>query len=88
MSKFFRCKNRVQHEHDMRRCEASFNGSSGLMEVARVVDVFYKSELSRNLRYKYYLGDGDSAAFPAVLKETPYGPDCKVEKLECVGHVR
>lgn len=39
------------------------------MEVAGVVDVFYQSDLTKNLKYKFYMGDGDSAAFPTVLKK-------------------
>lgn len=58
------------------------------MEVAGVVDMFYQSEFTRNLRNKDYLGDGDSAAFPTVLKEKPYRDECIPEKLECVAHVR
>lgn len=88
LSKFCRCKKRVEYEHDMDRCEANYNGSSGNMEVAGVVDMFLESQRTRGVRYKQYLGDGDSAAFPTVLKEDPYGPECQVEKLECVGHVR
>lgn len=88
LSKFCRCKKRVEHEHDLSRCEANYNGSSGNMEVAGVVSMFLESQHKRGVRYKQYLGDGDSAAFPTVLKENPYGQECQVEKLECVGHVR
>lgn len=39
------------------------------MEVAGVVDVFYQSDLTKKMKYKFYTGDGDSAAFPTVLKK-------------------
>lgn len=87
MSKFCRCKKRLKNGHDFYRCESNFNGSSGKMEVAGVFDMFCQSDFTRNLGYKYYLGDGDSAAYPTVLKEKPYGPECQVEKLECIARV-
>lgn len=87
-SKFCRCKGRLRNEYNMQRCEANFIGSCCNMEVAGVVDMFHKPELTRNLRYKYYLGDGDSAAYLTVVKENPYGSDCQVEKLECIAHVK
>lgn len=58
------------------------------MEVVGVLHMFRQSEASRRVRYRYYLGDGDSAAFPTVIRENLYGPDCPIEKLECVSHVR
>jgi hypothetical protein len=58
------------------------------MEVEGVVDMFKKSEETYDVRYKYYLGDGDSAAYPSVVAKNPYGPDFFVEKQECVGHVQ
>ena len=33
------------------------------------------------------LSDGDSTAFKAVTDLAPYGPDLKIEKLECINHV-
>lgn len=87
-SKFCRCKKRLQNEHDRWSCAANYQGSSGGMEVAGVVDMFYQSQTRLGLRYKYYLGDGDSAAYPTVVSESPYGPECPVEKLECLGHVK
>lgn len=87
-SKFCRCKNRLDNNHNLNKCQANFNGASGMMEVAGAVDMFYQSEFTRGLRYKFYLGDGDSAAFPTVLKEKPYGDELIPEKLECVAHVR
>lgn len=86
-NKFCRCKKMLQEQHEI-NCQAKYKGVSGGMEVVGVLHMFRQSEASRRVRYRYYLGDGDSAAFPTVLKENLYGPDCPIEKLECVGHVR
>lgn len=86
-SKYCRCKNRLKNEHD-NSCAANYTGTSGGMEVEGILDIFRKSLATRDVRYKYYLGDGDSAAYPAVVKDNPYGLNCPVEKLECLGHVR
>lgn len=50
--------------------------------------IFSESQTKYNIRYVQYLGDGDSKGFLAVQKDSPYGPECQVEKLECVGHVQ
>lgn len=34
------------------------------------------------------LSDGDSSAFAAVQKATPYGPQRPIIKLECINHVQ
>lgn len=86
-SKYCRCKKRLKNEHE-NNCAANYTGSSGGMEVAGVLDMFRQSETTRDIRYKFYLGDGDSAAYPSVVKQDPYGAECKVEKLECLGHVK
>lgn len=72
----------------MNTCEANHIGVNDGMEVAGVIDMFYQSDFTWNLRYKYYLEDADSAAFPTVLKEKPYGDECIPEKLEYVAHIR
>lgn len=58
------------------------------MEVAGAKAVFARSESTRKVRYKNYLGDGDSKGFQSVVDSEPYGKDFKIEKLECVGHVQ
>ncbi|XP_054256863.1 uncharacterized protein LOC129003739 [Macrosteles quadrilineatus] len=69
-------------------CEKNFEGSSGSMEVAGAKSVFSRSVATRNVRYKYYLGDGDCKGFSTVVESQPYGPTFNIEKLECVGHVQ
>ena len=34
------------------------------------------------------VSDGDSMAFTRVNESNVYGDDCKVEKVDCVGHVQ
>lgn len=58
------------------------------MRVEGAKNVFVRSEATRNVRYKYYLGDGDSKGFQSVVSSEPYGKDFVIEKLECVGHWR
>lgn len=87
ISKHCRCKQRLQNIH-LANCVANYEGSSGGMEVAGVLDMFRSSVSQYNIRYKHYLGDGDSSAFPNVLSSQPYGPEFLIEKLECVGHVQ
>lgn len=69
-------------------CQKNFAGSSGAMEVEGAKRVFSRSEATRNVKYKYYLGDGDSKGFASVVESKPYGPNFTIEKLECVGHVQ
>lgn len=58
------------------------------MEVEGAMKLFARSEATRKVRYKYYLGDGDSKGFQSVVESQPYGTNFKIEKLECVGHVQ
>lgn len=86
-SKHCRCKERVQGNHDA-SCVANYQGSSGGMEVKGVLEMFRESEAKYNVRYKYYLGDGDSVSYSTVSNEKPYGPDYDIEKKECIGHIQ
>ena len=68
-------------------CKKNQQGSSQITEAARVM-LFYECSMEKfNLRYFMYIGDDDSNTYSFGCKEMPYGPDCKVEKEECVGHV-
>lgn len=87
LSKHCRCPKRFEKEHKA-NCAANYMGSSGGMEVSGVVDIFTRSEMLYNVRYIKYLGDGDTASFSTVSQLKPYGPECVIEKLECVGHVQ
>lgn len=63
-------------------------GSSGSMEAAAATDIFARSVRLYNLRYTRFIGDGDTNSFKTVFESDPYGPDIKIEKIECVGHVQ
>lgn len=67
-------------------CDINFNGSSPAMEAEGATVVWSRSVELHNIRYKWMVCDGDSKAFNSV--ENIYGDDCKVEKLDCVGHVQ
>lgn len=87
MSKYCKCPSREKNIH-MQTCEANYLGSSGGMEVAGAIELFSRSEELYNARYLFYLGDGDTKAYASVCEAQVYGPDIKIEKLECVGHVQ
>lgn len=67
-------------------CDINFNGSSPAMEAEGAIVVWSRSVELHKIRYKWMVSDGDSKAFNTV--ENIYGDDCKVEKLDCVGHVQ
>lgn len=58
------------------------------MEVNGMVQIFQRSEEKYNAKYVGYIGDGDTKSYAAVVKAEPYGPDVKVNKIECCGHVQ
>ena len=66
-------------------CDINFTGSSPAMEAEGAVIMWKRSITKHNLRYKWMVSDGDSKAFNSV--ENVYD-DCKVIKLDCVGHVQ
>lgn len=69
-------------------CSANYEGSSGGMESAGAKAIFGRSMELHNAKYKYYLGDGDSKAYSTVVSDNVYGPDFKIQKLECIAHVQ
>ena len=85
-SKHCVCQNKLKNQHDI-TCKANYQGTSGGMEVAGVNEI-YNRPLTKNVRYKYYLGDGDSKGFDSVSSAKIYGPDHPIEKLECIGHIQ
>lgn len=85
-SKFCRCKDKYSNKHE-EKCCANYIGVSGGMEISGVKEIFERS-LERDVRYEYYLGDGDSKAFQQVADLHLYGQDIELKKLECIGHVQ
>ncbi|CAH0394960.1 unnamed protein product [Bemisia tabaci] len=86
-SKYCRCPKRLEREH-LPTCCANFEGSSGKMETHGVMELYQRSQALYNVRYKFYLGDGDSSAFSTIEELKPYGDECVPVKQECVGHVQ
>ena len=54
------------------------------MESGSTVEIFRRSVPKRKLKYKTFIGDGDSSFYPNVIKANPY-PGLKIE---CIGHVQ
>ena len=73
-----------RHQH---LCEANYTGTSPAMEADGAV-ALWKRSLEYKLRYLTFIGDGDSKSFKSVTEADPYGPEYKVEKSDCVGHVQ
>lgn len=86
MSKHCMCKDKFQNIHE-ENCPANYHGSSGGMEPLGAQQIFENSK-NKGVRYKYYIGDGDSKSFSQVAASKPYGNDFEIEKLECIGHVQ
>jgi len=55
-------------------------GSAGKMEVDGVIEMFLRSENLHDVRYRYYIGDGDTKTFKALLDKQPYGEKFTVKK--------
>jgi hypothetical protein len=87
LSKYCRCKKKLEGTHDD-SCTANYVGTSGGMERHGALQMFQRSQDKYDVRYKQYLGDGDSNAFKSVVEAQPYGCNFEIEKLECVGHVQ
>ncbi|KAG8236553.1 hypothetical protein J437_LFUL016858 [Ladona fulva] len=73
---------------DEGNCAVNHTGSSGKMEVDAVKEMFLRSEEFHGVRYSTYVGDEDTKTFKALLDVEPYGEQFKIQKSECVGHVK
>ena len=67
-------------------CDQNHAESSPAMEMRAAVLMWGRSLQLHNLRYRYYVSDGDSKGFSAVNELNPYD-DLVVEKIDCVNHV-
>lgn len=76
------------YEDHQTECTANHKGSSGKMEVDGVIEMFRRSVEELGVKYKKYIGDGDSKTFKNLLEANIYNNDPKVEKNECVLHVK
>lgn len=68
-------------------CRANHIGPSGSMEVSAIVEMFKRST-DLGVKYRNYIGDGDSKTYIGVLNAHPYGEEFKINKKECIGHVQ
>ncbi|XP_060607879.1 uncharacterized protein LOC132760007 [Ruditapes philippinarum] len=50
--------------------------------------IYRRSLEKRGLRYTVFVGDGDSSSYRSVIKQNIYGPDIKITKENCVGHIQ
>lgn len=73
---------------ELGECEANHVGPAGNMEVSAMTEMFRRSEKNYGVKYKYYIGDGDSKTYTGVIQSQPYGKDFIIHKKECIGHVQ
>lgn len=73
-------------EHE-KECAANHEDSADKMEVDAVVEMFLRSEEKFQIKYKEYIGNGDSKIFKAI-DEHPYGDNFYLEKSECIEHAQ
>lgn len=73
------CKKQLPHA----TCYKNYNGTSGGMETAGMVEIFNRSE-NDQLQYTTFIGDGDSAVETALKTEVSYGH--LIEKIDCINH--
>lgn len=57
------------------------------MEVDAIKIMFERS-INNGVKYRNYIGDGDSKTYTGDLNSKPYGDDFLINKEECVGHVQ
>lgn len=74
------------YEDHQTECTANHEGSSGKMEVDGVIEMFRRSVEELGVKYKKYIGDGDSKTYKNLLEANIYNNDPKVHLLErCLG---
>ena len=67
------------------QCFKNWNGTSCAMESDIIVEGFQLSEQMHGVRYMWFIGDGDSSVYHAVVTNVPsYGRH--VQKVECANH--
>ena len=70
------------------QCAANHIGPSGNMEVNAIIEMFKRSVEYFGVKYRNYIGDGDSKTYGGVVNSKPYGEDFEINKKECIGHVQ
>ena len=69
------------------KCMINHNGSASSIESESVISIFSRSITNSKMRYKTFIGDGDSASYNHVVKSDPY-PGLEIKKGECIGHIQ
>lgn len=69
-------------------CKVNHVGPAGNMEVAAIVEMFKRSDSNFGVRYRNYIGDGDSKTYSGIVNSKPYGENFSINKKECIGHVQ
>ena len=67
-------------------CFVNWTGSANAMESDIIFEGFKCSEKLYGVRYKWFVGDGDSSTYKRILCESPYD-NCVVQKIECSNHL-
>lgn len=69
-------------------CDLNYDGMSGGMEAVET-EWMWGRFLNHKMRYKNFVGDGDSTAFKRVESLKPYGEEKErgIVKLQCINHV-
>ena len=70
------------------QCKINHTGSANSMEAAVALRILEPSLVSRGLKYKNMLDDGDSSTYDSIVESKPYGEECIPNKLECIGLVQ
>ena len=70
---------------DQHTCFKNWEKSSSEMEPDIILEGFTQSEKVHGVRYKRFVGDGDSSVYPTLLEKVPsWGR--YIEKVECANH--
>jgi len=57
------------------------------MESDIILEGFKQSIAMHNIIYHKLIGDGDSSVTKKLSIANPYGPNCKIKKIECKNHI-
>ena len=70
---------------DQHTCYKNWDESSSEMEPDIILEGFKQAEQVHGVRYKRFVGDGDSSVYPTLI-ENVLGWGRYIEKLECANH--
>ena len=70
---------------DQHTCYKNWDESSSEMEPDIILEGFKQAEQVHGVRYKRFVGDGDSSVYPTLIENVP-GWGRYIEKLECANH--